>query len=484
MITKPQPITFDFDENEITPAYRPYIDAPEAIQLIIGNTGSAKSGFFYRKAVIYCLCKKYFRLIFTRKIKDTIRDSIFLGIKDVINDWGLKKYFTINESQMDFVCKINDNRMLSFGLDDPAKLKSIKDPSHWFWDEFDESDQEDFAEIRRRLRTKKVRQTQFWGALNPVAGWWGKEYFFPEEYHEIIPLGRIPANTDNTLILKTSYKQNPFVDPVEMEQKNRELAILDENNWTVYEEGNWGRLTTGGEFYSKYKRRLHVGKVDYIPGLADHLTYDFNVLPYMTLLLGQIRRYNSYYDEKNFCLVEITGPNVKPVTVFEVRIVREYCFKDPRNSTQAVTEQYKADFGHHSPDVLFYGDAMGNKRHEGTGNETEFKKIKELLARFIDDSSNRSWRKNPSVLATREFVNKILAGVEIASGVVIILIIDASCTELIKDMENVKLGADGKLKQKFTDKKTKQQYELYGHTSDALNYLITKAFEQYFKLAK
>jgi phage terminase large subunit len=488
-------VEFDIDENEFIEAYRPYIDPPQAIQLIIGNTGSAKSGFFYRKAIAFALGKKYFRFVFTRKVKDTIRDSIFLGLTDVISEWNLKDYFQIREHEMDIICRANGNRLLSFGLDDPKKLKSIKDPSHWFWDEFDESDFKDFAEIRRRLRTQKVKQTQFWGALNPVAGWWGKEYFFPEEFHEAMPLGEIPALTENTLILKTSYRQNPHVNHQEMEQKNRELALLDENNWIVYEEGNWGKLTTGGEFYNQFKRRIHSAKVEFIPGLPVHLTFDFNVLPYMTMLASQVRKFQATYDPKKRQIVsEIANtvtivPNngtelLKIVTVFQVRIFREYCLADPHNTTEHCCQYFLEGYGNYKSDVFYYGDAMGNKRQEGSGNKTEYKKVRELLARFVDDASDRTWRANPSVLQRRNFMNKILAQLEIVPGLVIQIVIDSSAKETIKDFENVKLGPDGKLKQIFHNKTTGQKYQLYGHPTDATDYLMTKLFEHYYKALK
>lgn len=465
MSGKTQYITFDISQDEFPPAYHKYIEANQSVFLVIGNSGSAKSGFFYRRLIAFALGLPYFRCVYTRKVKDTIRDSIFLGLKDVIEDWGLKGYFKIKENEMDIVCKLNGNMLLSFGLDDPKKLKSIKDPSHWFWDEFDESTLQDYSEIRRRLRTNKVKKTQFMAALNPVAGWWGKEHFFPEQFHEEIPIGEVPAITHDTLILKTSYHDNPFVDREEILMKNKELALLDENNWIVYEEGNWGKLTSGGEFYKTFKRREHVKPVKYNPSLATHLSLDFNVLPYMT----------------NVCAnVELEVRNQVEYHYY-VRIYKEYCLKDPLNTTEACIKAWIEDYGHTNPDVFYYGDAMGNKRHEGQGSKTEFKTVKELLARWIDEGSDRTNRHNPSVLKSREFINRMLAGLPIAENVFVHVEIDPSCKELISDMENVVLGVDGKLKKKVKDKKTNQVYEQYGHTSDALSYMLVKLFEDIFK---
>jgi hypothetical protein len=354
-------------------------------------------------------------------------------------------------------------------MDDVEKLKSIKDPTDWIYEEFSESEPDQYSEIRRRLRVTKVKQTTFTGMLNPVAGWWGREYFMEDPEADQIPLGIVKSSRKGVLIHKSTYHKNPWINKEEQLEKNRELAILDENNWIIYELGDWGQFNKGGEFYHQYKRRLHVKPVEFNTQMVSHISFDFNVLPYMTMLVAQI------YKRKE----EING---KPKLIWTVKIVKEYCLEAPENTTEACLRHFSHDFGKHRPEVIYYGDAMGNKRHEGTGNKTEFKKVREIIQSMIDDGSDRTWRVNPSVMQTRNFINKILAGVEIVPGVIINLEIDPSCKELIKDMEHCKLAADGgKLKVKVKNKKTGQTFEQFGHASDSLSYLICKAFEDYFK---
>lgn len=470
---------FSIDPSEILPAYLPYINAKQGTQLIIGTAASGKSEFFYRKMIMYALGKKYFRCIFVRKIAETIRESIFQGLKDVIEGWKLSNYFRVNQQTMTITCIINGNKMYGRGVDQPKKLKSVKDPSHIFWDEFDESESGDYAELQRRLRTKKVLNTQFWAALNPVAGWWGKDYFFPEKYHEILPVGEIPALTSDTLILKTTYKQNPFVNAEKTEIKNKELAELDENNWTVYELGNWGKLVTGGEFYKTFKKRLVVDEVLFKPYITVHAALDFNVLPYMTLLGSQYAVRTAFFNKEKKRFEPVKRETNIEVELHTVKFFKEYCLEDPFNTTEAVFEHLIMDYGMEFTDVIYYGDAMGNKRHEGTGNKTEFKKVPELLKAY--GYLDQSYRVNPSVLMRRTFLNKIFALHEIAPGIMIQIIIDPKCKHLIADLENVKLGKDGKLKEMYHNKKTGQKYEKYGHTSDAMDYVITKMFWEYFR---
>ena len=73
-------------------------------------------------------------------------------------------------------------------------------------------------------------------------------------------------------------------------------------------------------------------------------------------------------------------------------------------------------------------------------------------------------------------MNALLAGEFKYNGMPVVLIIDKSCKELIKDLWKVQLGIDGKLKVRVNDKQTGLSWEELGHTSDALDYLIVKLF--------
>jgi hypothetical protein len=54
------------------------------------------------------------------------------------------------------------------------------------------------------------------------------------------------------------------------------------------------------------------------------------------------------------------------------------------------------------------------------------------------------------------------------------VLIDRSCEKLIKDCDKVKLGSEGKVKPKVKDEDTGENYEELGHTSDAMEYLVSE----------
>jgi hypothetical protein len=85
--------------------------------------------------------------------------------------------------------------------------------------------------------------------------------------------------------------------------------------------------------------------------------------------------------------------------------------------------------------------------------------------------------RNPSVVATRDFVNKIYVG-----GLPIKVIISDRCKNLIADNEFLKEAPDGgKLKVKVKDPVTGSQVEKYGHTADSEIYFLCSAFNGMFE---
>lgn len=216
---------------------------------------------------------------------------------------------------------------------------------------------------------------------------------------------------------------------------------------------------TGGEYFEYFDRRVHVKPTEYLPFLPVHLTYDFNLLPYMTLVCIQI---------------------LEDFEKMELRIFKEYCYKPPRNTTEDVTSQFYMDHFEDVKDVYYYGDAMGTRGVEGFGNAfTRFNPVREVLRPITTQWSDRTMRKNLGVNKRRNLINKILAGKLRVGERLVQISIDPDCTEVIRDFQYLKQGKDGKLKEMYEDPATKAKWEKLGHTSDAIEYMICNILESY-----
>ena len=93
---------------------------------------------------------------------------------------------------------------------------------------------------------------------------------------------------------------------------------------------------------------------------------------------------------------------------------------------------------------------------------------------YLSDASGRVLKRNPSVMKRRDFMNNIFAGKVYFNGLKVSILIDNSMKETIRDMQRLKLGADGKLKNVVKDKDTGISYQDLGHTSDAMEYFVIK----------
>jgi hypothetical protein len=216
----------------------------------------------------------------------------------------------------------------------------------------------------------------------------------------------------------------------------------------------------GGEFVPSFERLKHVSKgVEFDVNEVAHLTFDFNVVPHMTLVCAQL----------------VNGDDGR----LKLRVFKEYCLEAPKNKTQAVCDAFLKDYSWQLFNgVYYYGDPSGKARQTvSTEYENNYDVIDQALAGYVGNYSDKVASVAPSVIKSRDFLNNLFEGVY---GIDIE--IDDSCEHLIHDLEYCREGPDGKmLKPKYRDPLTKQTYERYGHCLDAFRYLVCQMLNEYYQ---
>lgn len=437
---------------------RGYRECRAKHQQLMGGSGSGKSEFLATKFLLKAQQPGYFRLIYTRKHATEIRLSTFQLFKDVIAKYGWGYKFRVLESTMDIRCLTTNNMIWSAGLDDVDKLKSIADPTDiWIEEPISKSDAanvtiKDYTELMRRLRTPKA-PTHLHSSYNPI----NKRSFYYTEFFKKKTFGTDVA------IVRTTYRDNPFL-PADYRQMLNDLYTINEDEAQIFSDGQWGEGLTEGRWIRTFKRVRHVGYVPFINGLPVHLTYDFNVKPYMTLLAGQL----------------LVKPNQlwrdgTTKDVLQVRIFHEYCLSNPHNSAEAVTKafvnDYPLQFG--AMPVSYYGDASGKNGIPGIGGDfNAYVPIKNVLAPYLHNTSNKTLPKNPFLIDARELVEDVLGG----KYAIEVLIDESNCPNLITDFEDLREAVAG-----FDKQKDKNQVEQLGHTYSSFSYLICSMFNNLLK---
>ena len=152
---------------------------------------------------------------------------------------GVKKYYSINKSDMVITCKLNNKQILFCGLDDVEKVKSITPMDgvleRIFIEEATEVKREAYLQLKKRLRGRTQHSKHIFMAFNPIlkTHWIYKDFFGQWEDNKTV------YEDEDKLIVKTTYKDNIF-----LTADDRKL-LEDETDpyfYNVYSLGNWGVL--------------------------------------------------------------------------------------------------------------------------------------------------------------------------------------------------------------------------------------------------
>lgn len=268
-----------FNKSDFNECYLPYLDNSSRFLVFYGGAGSGKSVFIAQRYIYRCLNEPYFRLIYCRKVANSIRSSQFLLFKDLISRSGLDQFFHIKEGTMEIECA-NGNKMIAHGLDNIEKIKSIQEPSDIWVEEATEVSKQEITQLNLRLRTKKAKYNQVCLSFNPISSehWIYDSFIIKKEFEADI--------------LKTTYLDNKGL-PIEYKTQLEALKEQDENYYKVYCLGEWGGKIKGAIY-------THWNLCDHIPQFADYiygLDFGFNH-PTVLVKIGVV-------DKKHFFIQQL-----------------------------------------------------------------------------------------------------------------------------------------------------------------------------------
>ena len=133
--------------------------------ILIGGYGSGKSYTTALKIILLALREKR-KILVVRDVKDTIKESCFEDLIEAIATLKLNNYFVSKISPLEIKC-INGSRIIFRGLDKTSKIKSIKDIDTVWIEEASEISLNAYKELKKRLRTDKLK-TYLFMSTNPA----------------------------------------------------------------------------------------------------------------------------------------------------------------------------------------------------------------------------------------------------------------------------------------------------------------------------
>lgn len=468
--------------------------------ILFGGSSSGKSYSVAQIILIFTLWEGSNTLVM-RKVGASIRDSIYQDFKTAADQLGITNLFRFSDGVKTITCLSNGARIVFKGLDDSEKIKGLSSFKRVVLDEESEFEEEDYKQIRKRLRGMVGQQiiTTF----NPIkeTHWIKTQIFDKEKWHEIPKVVEIagrelpPQLTDvksirmnepksilnprtkeieehpsDTVVIQTTYLNNfwvvgspdgtyGFYDEQCVADFERD-RLNDPDYYNVYALGEWGVIRTGSEFFSSFNRGVHTGACEYDPTLPVHISVDSNVLPYISCTYWQI---------------SLDGGNK------HIRQIGETCADSPNNTVRKAAKLVAKRLHEMGVDkVILHGDASTRAANNIDDEKRSFHDLfidtmqKEGIE-VIDKVSN----KNPSVPMSGEFINAIfdavLPGLQIT--------IDENCKVSTEDYMSVQKDVNGGiLKTKVKNKITMQTYEEHGHISDTFRYVVVDMLREEFLL--
>lgn len=352
--------------------------------LLSGSYGSAKSILMAHLAVTHCLENARAGVLLARKSLSDIKETIFKEIVEHLEDSGLVLGvdYWVKETNASVRFK-NGSEIKSISWSDKKYKKGrSRKISMLVFEELTENNLEDreaFMTLKARLRRlPHVKENVLIAATNPDApSHWAYEYFFTKK-------------SFTKFVFKSVTSDNPFLDPVYIEQLMRDL---DPKAVQRYIYGEWIELSKDQVYYNyEAKRNFPSETFEFLPDdyKVLKLCHDFNIGKGKPMsAAAAIMRGEEYHFFKSF----------------HVEGARTADIMDEIADTDLLDQFDK---------IEVYGDASGNS-NDTRSIETDYLIIEDFLSNYVIKSGPRKGqplvfemkvpRSNPPIRRRHNLVN-------------------------------------------------------------------------------
>jgi phage terminase large subunit len=246
-------IKLNLHEEAFNPQFKYVWQSKADFLVLYGGGGSGKSESLMDKRLIRCMTEPGHRMVNLRQVGKTIRISQWLLLKDKIRRWECEKLWKFRDTEMIATFLPNKNDIMSIGIDDVEKMKSLVEPTDFHLEEATEVSKEDFLQLILRLRGYSPYYKQFGISFNPIDEFhWLREYFFTPAIEaqlnktgiaESIQTVMIEGTPEiiTTHILHSTWRDNVFL-PRKDKAKYEMMQKIDKSYYDVYGLGLWGKV--------------------------------------------------------------------------------------------------------------------------------------------------------------------------------------------------------------------------------------------------
>lgn len=345
--------------------------------LLSGSYGSAKSILMAHLGVTHCLFYPRSVVMLARKAMPDLKATIFKEVIEHLDEEGIVegKDYKVNYSGSPSIAFSNGSRIETISwADRKFKKGRSRKFSMLILEELTENDEEDreaFMTLKARLRRlPHVKENVLIAATNPDSpSHWVYRYFFNDK-------------SETRFVFKSVTSDNPFLDPVYIEQLKKDL---DPRAIQRYIYGEWVELSKDQVYYN-YETERNFKAEFKSKGKTLKLTHDFNVGKNKPMSAAACEEIDGVYHF--FKAFHVDGARTE-------NIMEEI-------AASGILDQYL--------NIEVYGDASGRNK-DTRSIKTDYDIIEHFLANYVTRDGRRLNfeikvpRSNPPIRRRHNIVN-------------------------------------------------------------------------------
>lgn len=232
-------------------------DEPYRYKVAYGGRAAARSWTFARKLLIRGTVRPLL-ILCTRELQKSIKDSVHRLLKNQIHLLGLGGFYNATETA---IKGINGTEFIFLGTKhNPTEIKSLEGVDICWIEEAHAITEDSWDIIDPTIRKEG---SEIWISYNTR--------FKYDTIHKMFVVDEPPPRS---LVLKTSYKDNPYLTEVLEEQKNTMMDKDYEKYLNIW-EGDLKQLATGAVFGKQITEIKKQGRQTYIPIQKNCEVYTF-----------------------------------------------------------------------------------------------------------------------------------------------------------------------------------------------------------------
>ena len=260
-------------QDMIGKGYNESFHTKKFYKVIKGSRGSKKSVTTQIEIISKMMAYSWMNVIAARRYQNTIRDSMYVGLKSATHRLGVSHLWTFTVSPMEATYIPTGQKILFRGFDDPLKMTSIQlekgTITHLWIEEAYELESRDKLETVVEAMRGDIDCPNAYRQVILTFNPWSEHHWLKEEFFDVVD--------DDVFTMTSTYKVNEFLD-ADTIRRYEKLYTTNPRRAKIVCDGEWG-IAEGLVYenvtfeYFDIKKKIEQG-LDLLVGLDFGYTHD------------------------------------------------------------------------------------------------------------------------------------------------------------------------------------------------------------------